>query len=68
MTVRRQGPSLRKAKRKMLVLDVSRAHFHAPAVREMYVKLPEEDRLEGFVGRLLRTIYGTRDAAAQWEA
>ena len=68
MTVRRRGPLRRRAKRKMLVLDVSRAHFHAPAVREVYVKLPEEDRLEGHVGRLLRTMYGTRDAAAQWEA
>ena len=51
----------------ILVLDVSRAHFHPPAVRELYIDLPEEDFTPGFVGRLLRTLYGTRDAANQWD-
>ena len=52
----------------MIVLDVSRAHFHPEAVRECYVELPKEDGLEGHVGKLLRTMYGTRDAAAQWDS
>jgi len=64
-TVKRRGS--RKLKIKMLVLDVSRAHFHAPAVRELYITLPAEDSTPGMVGRLLRTMYGTRDAAAQWD-
>ena len=51
----------------MMVLDVSRARFHAPAIRELHIDLPEGDREEGMVGKLLRTLYGTRDAAAQWE-
>ena len=46
---------------KLLVLDVSRAHFHPPAVREVYITLPPEDFEPGMVGKLLRTIYGTRD-------
>jgi len=61
---------VRAGKRKelvMTVLDVSRAHFHPPAEREVYIDLPPEDDEPGMVGRLLRTIYGTRDAAAQWE-
>ena len=69
MTARRTTvPFPRKMKRKLMVLDVSRAHFHADSVREMYVKLPKEDETEGYVGRLRKTVYGTRDAAAQWEA
>ena len=52
---------------KLLVLDVSRAHFHPPAVREVYITLPPEDFEPGMVGKLLRTIYGTRDAGNQWD-
>ena len=43
------------------------AHFHPPAVRELYITLPEEDVTLGMVGRLLRTLYGTRDAAHEWD-
>ena len=53
---------------KILVMDVSRAHFHPPSVRELYITLPEEDASPGMVGRLLRTLYGTRDAANQWDS
>ncbi len=65
-TIRRRNRL--KVRIKMLVLDVSRAHFHAPSVRELYIDLPEEDHTPGMIGRLLRTIYGTRDAANQWDA
>ena len=56
-------------KLKMLVLDVSRAHFHPYAARELYVELPEEDKVPGedMVGVLLRCLYGTRDAANLWQ-
>eukprot|EP00971_Amphidinium_carterae_P208269 4132457-Amphidinium_carterae.1 len=53
---------------KIIVMDVSRAHFHPPAAREMFIRLPAEDHTPGMVGRLLRTLYGTRDAANQWDA
>ena len=62
---RRRGAPI---KLKMLVMDVSRAHFHPPAVRELYINLPDEDSSPGKVGKLLRTLYGTRDAANQWDA
>jgi hypothetical protein len=41
--------------------------LQADAVREVYVELPEEDREEGMCGRLLKSMYGTRDAAFNWE-
>eukprot|EP00973_Karenia_brevis_P011552 1561935-Karenia_brevis.AAC.1 len=51
-------------------LDVKRAHFVAHTRRETYVELPPElhhkygsDR----VGKLLRSLYGTRDASSNWE-
>ena len=52
---------------KMMILDVSRAHFRPPEVREIYIDLPAEDYEEGKIGHLLRTLYGTRDAAHQWD-
>ena len=59
---RRQGTGLMYA-------DVSRAYFYARAVRPVYVRLPEEDTEkgdEGKCGKLLMSMYGTRDAALNW--
>ena len=39
----------RKAKLKMFILDVSRAHSYADSVREVYAELPKEHRLEALV-------------------
>ena len=55
----------------MMYADVSRAYFYAKAVRPVYVKLPDEDYEEGDerkCARLLMSMYGTRDAAANWAA
>ena len=54
---------------KLLYADVSRAYFYAPAVRPVYVNLPEEDRGPedaGLCGELRVSMYGTRDAAMNW--
>jgi hypothetical protein len=51
----------------MDVIDVRRAYFHAAARREVYVELPEEDHEEGMCGKLCKSMYGTRDAAQNWE-
>ena len=48
-------------------INVRRAYFHAEARRKVYVKLPEEDCTEGYCGRLKKAMYGTRDAAQNWE-
>ena len=53
---------------KLLFIDVRRAYFYAKARRPVYVKLPPEDHEEGKCGRLNVSLYGTRDAASNWEA
>ena len=43
-------------------IDVSRAFFHADAIRRVHVQLPKEDAQEGRCGLLGKSMYGTRDA------
>ena len=55
----------------MMYADVSRAYFYAKAVRPVYVNLRDEDRMEGdeqMCGRLMMSMYGTKDAATNWAA
>ena len=52
--------------------DVSRAFFEAKATRDICVELPAEclsdrERSLGLVGHLKQSLYGTRDAAANWQ-
>ena len=49
------------------IVDVSRAFFYAAASRVVFVTLPAEDYQPGderMCGRLRKSLYGTRDAAA----
>ena len=51
-------------------IDVSCAYFHAKAQRPVLIRLPAEDRMgtdEGKVGLMKKSMYGTRDAASNWE-
>ena len=51
--------------------DVSRAYFHAKATRAVYVDIVEEDQEgadEWKCGKLNLSMYGTRDAASNWES
>ena len=51
-------------------IDVSRAYFHAKAQRAVLIRLPVEDRMStdaGEVGLVKKSMYGTRDAASNWE-
>ena len=44
--------------------DISRARFHSPVRRHIYIKVPPEDKdCPSGIGRLLKAMYGTRDAA-----
>ena len=52
---------------KLVFIDVKRAYFYADARRSVYVKLPAEDSKDGYCGRLVKAMYGTRDAASCWE-
>ena len=56
----------------IMVADVSRAFFEAPARRDICVELPAEalaghDKMEDVVGKLIASLYGTRDASANWQ-
>lgn len=51
-------------------IDISRAYFHAPVTRRTFIELPDEDKDEhgeAKVGRLCKSMYGTRDAQLNWE-
>ena len=52
---------------KLDFIDIKRAYFYAPAKRDVYIKLPIEDHLEGYCGKLNKSMYGTRDASLNWE-
>ena len=52
-----------------MIADVKRAYFLGKAKRTTYVQLPPEDIgpwEEGMCGRLDYSMYGTRDAVANW--
>ena len=52
---------------KLMSNDVRRAYFFAPATRPIYVELPDEaGEKSDKCGRLLKSLYGTRDAANNW--
>ena len=51
-------------------LDVKRAHFVPISRRLIHVELPDELRAkhgQHMVGRLVKSLYGTRDASSIWE-
>jgi len=50
-------------------IDVKKAYLYAKSTRPTYVRLPPEEKApEGMCGLLQVSLYGTRDAAANWEA
>ena len=54
----------------LMHVDVSRAYFHAKAQRPVLVTLRAEDcsgKDKGKIGLLKKSMYGTRDAASNWE-
>ena len=65
------GKPQNKQKR-LSFIDIKKAYFNAPAKRDLFVQLPDEflDKGEKGVvcGKLNFSLYGTRDAATNWEA
>jgi hypothetical protein len=53
---------------KVEVLDARKAHLHAFAERTVFTQLPPEVGEPGYCARLVRCLYGTRDAPKRWEA
>jgi len=56
----------RQSGMKLDFIDISRAYFQAAAIRDVYVELPDEDAEPGMCGKLIKSMYGTRDAAQNW--
>ena len=56
-------------KSEIMVNDVSRAYFYAKCTRCLYVEIPDEDpdAHPDYLGRLRLCLYGTRDAALNWQ-
>ena len=45
---------------------VMRSYLYADSKRTVYVGLPPEDHEDGMCGKLLKSMYGTRDVAQNW--
>ncbi len=59
-----------KGEKRLMILDVKRAFLHGRMKRSVYIRLPPEDpraQEHGIRGRLLRAMYGTRDAPQIWQ-
>ena len=53
----------------LIFIDIKKAHFWSPARRRLLVEMPPEmGYLSDIVGLLKKSLYGTRDAPANWEA
>ncbi len=52
-----RGVGDKQGRLKLDFIDVKRAYFHAPATREIYIKLPDEDGEEGMCGLLNKSMY-----------
>eukprot|EP00971_Amphidinium_carterae_P352695 6492705-Amphidinium_carterae.2 len=51
-------------------IDITRAHPHCVMKRDLWIQLPSEDPCsseQGVCGKLLRSLYGTRDAGQNFE-
>jgi hypothetical protein len=49
--------------------DVRRAYFNSYVARDVFIELPDEEpeKRPNKIGKLIRSLYGTRDAAANWQ-
>ena len=57
----------RRAKPSRLTIqDISKACFFAPATRDIFIELPPEEAEAGMVGKLAKSLCGTRDATLNW--
>ena len=52
-----------------MILDVKRAFLYGERKRDIYIEFPPEDPMygKGFLGRLRKAMYGTRDAPQVWQ-
>ena len=51
-------------------MDIKNALLYGYISRNVYIELPQEDPMSSsgkYVGKLVKTMYGTRDAPAAWQ-
>jgi hypothetical protein len=57
---------VKRNRMKLKFIDIWQAHFHVKAWKPVFVELTG-DAEEGIRGELQKSMYGTRDAAQNWE-
>ena len=58
----------RNGRGKLMVVDIKRAFLHGLCTRSIYIELPGAESGGGrYVGKLVRALYGTRDAPLAWQ-
>ena len=57
----------KRGKWKLLFMDATRCHFHSPVREAIYVDLCPEEAESGYCMKLFKSMYGTRQAASNWE-
>eukprot|EP00973_Karenia_brevis_P050461 7003918-Karenia_brevis.AAC.1 len=63
VTRRKDGRS-----RKLMFIDVNKAHLNLKCEEDVYLELPEECHCpSGYCGKLIFWMYGMRQAAPLWE-
>ena len=62
-----QNKGGKRSPKKLMFLDIGKAHLQGRMQREAYVELPPERHEEGKCAKLIFTLYGMREAAANWE-
>jgi hypothetical protein len=67
LVARAATESKRGRTRKIMLIDIGKAHLYAPVEGNVYVDLAPEKSEEGKCARLLYTLYGMRTAASSWE-
>ena len=55
------------APRKLMFIDISKAHLYGKMETDEYVQLPAERAVPGKCAKLVYTLYGMRMAASNWE-
>ena len=55
--------------KRILVLDIKRAFLYGEIEENIYIELPDEDvmKSKGYVGKLIKAMYGTRAAPQVWQ-
>ena len=64
-----QGDEKWHGKSRLLVMDVKKAFLYGDIEERLYIELPDEDpkKKAGYVGRLVKAMYGTRAAPQVWQ-